>query len=300
MPWFLLEKGALKEVAPLPDEGKLICLLLKEEPVLEKLLPLKTTEAIFQNPSTRFESREDLDVLRVNLSVHRAKEGGKDGLTLFLTERALTICCDSKPMLDDIYRELTQPRQNLTVERILSGLFEGLLSEDASYLVQLEKEIERLEDDILLDKKQKDYTKKILRLRKRLMHLKRHYERLTDVFDRVLLNENGLLTAKGLKLLQIPFGRAGRLYGEVLHLLDYVTQVREAYQAEVDLNLNQTMKLFTVLAAVFLPLTLIAGWYGMNFDMPEYHWAWGYPVVLAVSVVVVVLCILYFKRKKWF
>ena len=123
---------------------------------------------------------------------------------------------------------------------------------------------------------------------------------MTDVFDRVLLNENGLLSARGLKLLQIPFGRAGRLYGEVLHLLDYVTQVREAYQAEVDLNLNQTMKLFTVLAAVFLPLTLIVGWYGMNFDMPEYRWAWGYPVVIAVSVIVVVACILYFKRKKWF
>ncbi len=86
----------------------------------------------------------------------------------------------------------------------------------------------------------------------------------------------------------------------MLHLLDYVTQVREAYQAEVDLNLNQTMKLFTVLAAVFLPLTLIVGWYGMNFDMPEYHWAWGYPVVIVVSILMVVACILYFKRKKWF
>lgn len=297
---FVLEKGALKEAGALPQEGICVGLFRKGESFPEKLLLSKTAETFFQNFSTRFESRENLDALRLNLPDHRLKEGRGDGITVFLTGRALLIFCDSERLLETIHGELNEPRQNLTVEKILSGLFEGVLSEDAAYLSQLEKGIEQLEDDVLLDRKQKDCTKKILRLRKRLMSLKRHYERVTDVFDRVLLNENGLLSSRGLKLLQIPFGRAGRLYGEVLHLLDYVTQVREAYQAEVDLNLNQIMKLFTVLAAVFLPLTLIVGWYGMNFDMPEYRWAWGYPVVIAVSVIVVVVCILYFKRKKWF
>ena len=297
---FLLDKGTLKQAQSLPDEGKYIGLFQRGERFPQQLLPPKTAEAAFENSATRFESRENLDVLRLNLPEHRLRERKGDGLTVFLTEKALLIFCDSEHLLQNIRQQLDEPRQNLTVERILSGLFEGVLSEDAGYLAQLEKDIEQLEDDVLLDKKQKDYTKKILRLRKRLMSLKRHYERVTDVFDGVLLNENGLLLSKGLKLMQIPFGRAGRLYQEVLHLLDYVTQVRDAYQAEVDLNLNQVMKLFTVLAAVFLPLTLIVGWYGMNFNMPEYNWAGGYPVVIVVSIVVVVACIVYFKRKKWF
>ena len=55
-----------------------------------------------------------------------------------------------------------------------------------------------------------------------------------------------------------------------------------------------------LLSAVFLPLTLIAGWYGMNFSMPEYGWALGYPMVIVLSIAVCTACILFFRRKKWF
>jgi magnesium transporter len=76
--------------------------------------------------------------------------------------------------------------------------------------------------------------------------------------------------------------------------------VREAYQSEVDINQNMIMRLFTVITAIFLPLTLIVGWYGMNFSMPEYSWAYGYPVVTGVCVTVALFSVLYFKKHKWF
>ena len=76
--------------------------------------------------------------------------------------------------------------------------------------------------------------------------------------------------------------RVDRLFHSVLNLQDYVTEVREAYQAQVDINLNQLMKLFTVITTICLPLTLIAGWYGMNFPMPEYTSSIGYPMVIAL------------------
>ena len=59
------------------------------------------------------------------------------------------------------------------------------------------------------------------------------------------------------------------------------------------------MKVFTVVTAIFLPLTLLAGWYGMNFDMPEFKSVYGYPVVIAVSAAIVLFLILIFKKKKW-
>ena len=71
----------------------------------------------------------------------------------------------------------------------------------------------------------------------------------------------------------------------VLNLRDYVTQVREAYQAQIDINLNKVMKIFTVITSIFLPLTLIVGWYGMNLKMPEYSWVYGYPFVIGLIVV---------------
>ena len=53
-------------------------------------------------------------------------------------------------------------------------------------------------------------------------------------------------------------------------------------------------------STIFFPLTLITGWYGMNFDMPELSWEYGYPVVIVLAVVIVAVLIRYFKRKKWF
>ena len=94
--------------------------------------------------------------------------------------------------------------------------------------------------------------------------------------------------------------RINRLFQGVNNLRDYVTQVREAYQAQVDINQNTLMKLFTVVTTIFLPLTLIVGWYGMNFNMPEYSLSYGYSVVIIISISIVVICIVWFKKNKWF
>ena len=60
------------------------------------------------------------------------------------------------------------------------------------------------------------------------------------------------------------------------------------------------MTVLTVVTSIFLPLTLIAGWYGMNFRyMPELKWRYSYPIVIAISIVIVVVCLIWFKRKKW-
>ena len=67
------------------------------------------------------------------------------------------------------------------------------------------------------------------------------------------------------------------------------------------MKLNQTMKLFTVITSIFFPLTIIVGWYGMNFQsMPEFAWKYGYLYVILLSVFVVAAFVLLGKRKKWF
>ena len=78
--------------------------------------------------------------------------------------------------------------------------------------------------------------------------------------------------------------------------MDYISEIRSAYQAEVELSLNKTMKVLTVISVVVLPLTLIVGWYGMNFDMPEYNSPHGYPVMVGLSILSVTISILYFRK----
>jgi magnesium transporter len=65
-------------------------------------------------------------------------------------------------------------------------------------------------------------------------------------------------------------------------------------------KMNEVMKVLTVFAAIFIPLTFIAGIYGMNFDiMPELNWEYGYLFAWGVMLTVVILLLLFFKRKKW-
>ena len=87
--------------------------------------------------------------------------------------------------------------------------------------------------------------------------------------------------------------------GRTMHLLAYAGQVRDAYQEQVAEQQNKNMQFLTVVSTIFFPLTLITGWYGMNFEnMPELKQ--GYPGVILLSLVVIGICILIFRKKKIF
>ena len=83
-------------------------------------------------------------------------------------------------------------------------------------------------------------------------------------------------------------------------LREYGMQIRELFQAEIDIRQNRIMKILTIVTTIFLPLTLVAGWYGMNFvHMPALTWQYGYPAVIVVSVAVVLVCLWVMKKKKF-
>ena len=155
-------------------------------------------------------------------------------------------------------------------------------------------------EELLITSKVRNYIPEIMDLRKKLLAYQRYYDQLSAISSAIEENENDLLTEKELRYFRMFTNRTNRLVGGVQNLQNYVSQLREAYQTQVDINQNKVMKLFTVITAIFLPLTLIVGWYGMNFDMPEYRWVYGYPMVIIVTVVVLIASVMYFKKNKWF
>ena len=81
---------------------------------------------------------------------------------------------------------------------------------------------------------------------------------------------------------------------------EYITQLRDLLQSQLDIRQNRIMTVLTVITSIFMPLTLIAGWYGMNFRyMPELEWKYSYPVLILISVAIVVVCLVWFRKKKW-
>ena len=191
------------------------------------------------------------------------------------------------------------PIQGMTLSRLFCNLLEKLTDGHVQLHESIELEVADLENALLTTKK-RDCVREIIGLRRRLMALKRFYEQTLLALDEMEENENDLFDEHAMRFFRLYSARVDRLYHSAMNLRDYVTQVRESYQAEVDISLNNIMKIFTVITAIFLPLTLIVGWYGMNLHMPEYDWAGMYPLVILASVAVVVIEIIYFKKNKWF
>lgn len=221
-------------------------------------------------------------------------------LNFYITKRCLIFV--SKKHLD-MFRELENDIYNkgnlsLSIDKILYNLIDKMTTNDYKMLTNIEWEISGVEEDVL-EGKTKDYAKDIVLLKNKLLFLKKHYEPLLGIVEDLTENENNMLHKSSVAYFIILFNRIERLNRKVGELRDYVTQIRESYQAQMDINLNNTMKLFTVLTAVFSPLTLIVGWYGMNFPtIPEFHWKYGYVFVIILSITVLSLCLYIFKKKK--
>jgi magnesium transporter len=98
------------------------------------------------------------------------------------------------------------------------------------------------------------------------------------------------------------------IYDHIIHVIDTTETFRDiiagmidVYLSSVSNKMNEIMKVLTVIATIFIPLTWIVGIYGMNFDyMPELRARFGYPVVMIIMVVIGFFMVFYFKRKKWF
>ncbi|WP_270566867.1 CorA family divalent cation transporter, partial [Clostridium beijerinckii] len=249
--------------------------------------------------TSKFESYEGLDYisLKIPLINNVLKQSKK--VSMFLQKNALVFISDGNDIIEEVIsKSKTGEIKGLNLSKLLYAFFDKLTFEDTYHIEELEYEIAALEEGLITSKND-NYLKKIIMLRKKLLKLKRYYERLLNIAESIEENDNGLVDKKIIRYFRMFTNRINRLYQNVNNLRDYVTQVREAYQAQVDINQNQLMKLFTVVTTIFLPLTLIVGWYGMNFNMPEYGWSYGYPFVISISISVVVLCGVWFKKNKW-
>ena len=98
------------------------------------------------------------------------------------------------------------------------------------------------------------------------------------------------------------------IYDHIIQVIDTIETFRDMLSGMIDIylssmthRLNEVMKILTIISTIFIPITFIASIYGMNFKfMPEITWKWGYLVVWAIILFIIIYMMIYFKRKKWF
>ncbi|MBR0397891.1 MAG: magnesium transporter CorA [Eubacterium sp.] len=186
-----------------------------------------------------------------------------------------------------------------SLERFLYDFLEQIVHEDRRLLQQYELQLDAMEDEILEDSGEVTFEQ-VYELRNGIRDLRVHYEQLLDFSQELEENENNFFKTENLRYFRLFTSRVERLRDAAIAVSDHATQIPEIYKAHLELRQNRIMTVLTVVTTIFMPLTLIAGWYGMNFlYMPELGVRWAYPVVIVISILIVVLSIIFFKKKKW-
>lgn len=230
----------------------------------------------------------------------RTKEGGHIAFSYLLTADRMVICEDAgaaHPLVKRLARE-KQWREN-GPGRLFYELLELLTAKDLHRLEELEDRLVQMEDHVLAGELE-GFNSRLTALRKEALGWFRYYSQLGDLACELEENENGFFSEGEQRLFHMLEKRLGRLRDEAQLLREYCLQVRELFQAEIDIRQNRIMKILTVVTTIFLPLSLVAGWYGMNFaGMPELHWRYGYPAVIGASVLILAITLWLMKKKKF-
>ena len=185
------------------------------------------------------------------------------------------------------------------LERFLFDFLEQIVDHDLPIMERYDEELDRIEDEILASEGRGDLVR-VNEIRSDIRELLVHYEQIIDLTQELEENENGFFREENLRYMHLFMSRMARRHDSAVSLRDHAMQVRDLYNAQLEVRQNRTMTLLTVVTTIFMPLTLIAGWYGMNFRyMPELNSPLGYPVVIGVSVLIVIFCLIFFKKKNW-
>lgn len=172
-----------------------------------------------------------------------------------------------------------------------------------NYFVVLEQfgeEVEEVEQS-LMDQPSQELLQDIQRMKRLMIEVRRAVWPLRDVINAVLRGDVKLFKKPTLVFLRDVYDHCVRVVDITETHREMVASMLEIYVSQMSHRMNEVMKVLTIIATIFIPLTFVAGVYGMNFDnMPELHWDLGYGFAWGIMVAVSVTLIVFFKKRNWF
>lgn len=173
---------------------------------------------------------------------------------------------------------------------------------DNYYLVieEMSDKIEHMEDRLYSTAPSDDIILEIQELKRTMLRIRRAIFPLREIVSRLEKLESTLIHEQTVNYIR-------DLYDHVIQVSENIEIYREMswglmdmYMTTINNKMNEVMKVLTIMASIFIPLTFIAGIYGMNFEyMPELQWKYSYFILLGIMLIIVLVMIFYFKRKKW-
>ncbi len=206
------------------------------------------------------------------------------------------IFIEKEARLNTLIEEIinTKSKKDYTIVKFFHDLLEIIIKDDLSYLEKLEERLSSLEAKVIKNEVN-NFNETIIRIKKEILRFYHYYNQLLDLTDTLI---DSYITTE--EIFGVYSDRVGRLQSEALLLREYTQELQNLYESQISLHQNDVMKVLTIVTTIFLPLTLITGWYGMNFKyMPELTWEFGYPMIFIVFALIIIICLIIFKKRKF-
>ncbi|MGH8427243.1 MAG: magnesium/cobalt transporter CorA [Gammaproteobacteria bacterium] len=275
------------------------------------LHPLALEDVLNQGQRTKFEAYENQYFVVLNTPRRETNDELIVEQVNFFLGKSYVITLDESP--NDRFEPI---RQRLRNKRMMRGrsadylfylLLDLIVDEGFPVLDALGERLEQVETDVL-DNPTQELRNQIHYIKRELVLLRRAWWPQREVISSLIRDDDEEFLSETTRLYMRD------CYDHSVRMIDFVETYREmasslldTYLSSVSQRMNDVMKALTIIATIFLPLTFVAGVYGMNFsheaspwNLPELTWRYGYFYALGVMALIVILMLIYFKRKRWF
>ncbi|MEZ4792857.1 MAG: magnesium/cobalt transporter CorA [Gelidibacter sp.] len=207
----------------------------------------------------------------------------------------------------DVFNDLRERISNgkgrirgLGSDYLMYAILDAIVDNYITVIEAFGDKVEDLEDAVFNAEPNNDISNQIQEHKREILKIRRSIVPLREVINRLDKTETSIIEEKTHNFLR-------DLYDHIVHVNENIELYREMvwslmdmYMTVISNKMNEVMKILTIIATIFIPMTFIAGIYGMNFDnIPELHQENGYYVFWAVMIVIFLLMMIYFRRKKW-
>jgi len=215
----------------------------------------------------------------------------------------ITFCEKSNDVFQVIRHRLSSNGSNVReygADYLLYLMLDAIVEDYFDVLERIEDQIDDLEEKVM-ESTDQAHLIQIQDVKKNLIRLHKQIWPVRDITSVIGKESAGLILPDTEPYFRDVYNHAVQAIDSTETCRDLLSELVDTHMNNTSYRLNEIMKVLTIISTIFIPLSFIVGVYGMNFQfMPELTWRWGYLVVLGIMLLIALVMIYYFKRKKWF
>ena len=275
-----------------------------------KLHPLSLEDILNKGQRPKIEEYDDLLFVIMSMPIEVDGITTIEQVSIFLGENYIISFLggrtDPFDPLRQRLRKLNGGIRSKKADYLLYCILDLVIDQGYPILEVLGEKIEIIEEELLTTSAKQSAPHEIHRIRRELLLLRRNLWPQREVINKLLRSENPLIKAGTSIYIRDCYDHTIQILDLLENYREMATSLIDIYLSSASQRLNEIMRVLTMIATIFIPLTFVVGLYGMNFShpdspwaMPELHWYFGYPMVWGVMIAIVLAMVIYFKRKDW-